>query len=63
VYQEFIRYLGDTDPTTRRVLERILEQEEDHAEELANFLTPMRDEEEGLAKKGTSPQKYQRTVA
>jgi bacterioferritin len=33
-----IRALGTADSTTRRMLERILEAEEEHAEELANML-------------------------
>jgi bacterioferritin len=37
-YTEIIRYVGDRDPTTRRLFEDILEQEEEHADELADFL-------------------------
>ena len=37
-YREFIRYLGDDDPTTRRLIERILEKEEEHADEMADFM-------------------------
>jgi bacterioferritin len=37
-YREFIRYLGDQDPTTRRMLESILAVEEQHADELADLL-------------------------
>jgi len=37
-YTEVIRYIGEKDPTTRRMLEGILEQEEEHADELANML-------------------------
>jgi bacterioferritin len=37
-YAAFIRHLGDSDPTTRRVLERILEQEEEHADDLVDLL-------------------------
>jgi bacterioferritin len=33
-YVEVIRYLGDDDPTTRRMLEGILANEEEHAEDL-----------------------------
>jgi bacterioferritin len=33
-----IRYLGDKDPTSRRMLEEILAVEEEHAEELADLL-------------------------
>lgn len=37
-YREMISYIGDTDPTTRRMLEEILEKEEEHADDLASFL-------------------------
>jgi bacterioferritin len=38
IYSEVIRYLGDADPTTRRMLEHILKQEEEHADDMAKFL-------------------------
>ncbi|MET0591436.1 MAG: ferritin-like domain-containing protein [Polyangiaceae bacterium] len=37
-YAEIIRYIGDTDPTTRRIMEQILAQEEEHADDLADFM-------------------------
>jgi bacterioferritin len=37
-YQEIIRWIGDADPTTRRLMEKILEQEEEHADELNDLL-------------------------
>lgn len=37
-YREFIVYLGDKDPTTRRMLESILAMEEEHADDLADLL-------------------------
>ena len=37
-YTEAIRYIGDKDPTTRRMLEEILAKEEEHADELADLL-------------------------
>ena len=37
-YNEMIRYLEAGDPTTRRMLEGILANEEEHAEELASML-------------------------
>jgi len=37
-YRDFIQYLGDDDPTTRRMLESILAMEEQHADELADLL-------------------------
>ncbi|WP_131767075.1 ferritin-like domain-containing protein [Candidatus Protofrankia californiensis] len=40
-YTEVINWLGDNDPTTRRMFEGILEQEEEHADDLRNFLQKM----------------------
>ena len=37
-YTSIIRFVGEKDPTTRRVFEAILAQEEEHADELADFL-------------------------
>jgi len=37
-YSEIVRYIGDTDPTTRRLMEQILAVEEEHADDLANLL-------------------------
>jgi bacterioferritin len=37
-YSEIVRYLGDSDSSTRRLMEQILEQEEEHADDLADFL-------------------------
>jgi bacterioferritin len=37
-YGSIVRFIGDKDPTTRRMLEGILAQEEEHADELADFL-------------------------
>lgn len=37
-YREAIQYLGDKDPTTRRMLESILAVEEQHADELSDLL-------------------------
>jgi bacterioferritin len=37
-YQEIIRWVGDGDPTTRRLMEKILEQEEEHADDLKDLL-------------------------
>jgi bacterioferritin len=37
-YQEIIRWLGDSDPTTRRLMESILEEEEEHADDLNDLL-------------------------
>lgn len=37
-YRQMIDYIGDNDPTTRRMLEEILAVEEEHADELSDFL-------------------------
>jgi bacterioferritin len=37
-YQEIIRWLGNDDPTTRRLLEGILADEEEHADDLIDLL-------------------------
>ena len=37
-YSEMIRYIGEDDSTTRRMLEGILAKEEEHAEDMANLL-------------------------
>ena len=44
-YREIIRFLGNDDPTTRRMMEEILAMEEEHAEDMATLL-------EELGKKG-----------
>ncbi len=37
-YREMINFVGDKDTTTKRILEQILAQEEDHADEFADML-------------------------
>ncbi len=37
-YRQMIRMIGDKDPTTRRMLEEILAQEEEHADEIKDWL-------------------------
>lgn len=37
-YREMINFIGDRDTTTKRILEGILAQEEEHADELADML-------------------------
>jgi len=41
-YAEVISFIGNDDPTTRRMLEQILADEEEHAEELASLLEGLR---------------------
>lgn len=40
-YNEIIRWLGDKDPVTRRMLEDILASEEEHADDLLNLLSDL----------------------
>lgn len=48
-YKEIIRYLGDNDPTSRRVMEEILAKEEEPAEDLKTLIQSLaRDEEQWL---------------
>lgn len=42
-YSEMIRWLGNDDPTTRRIIEDILKEEEHHADDLAGMLEEMGD--------------------
>lgn len=37
-YREMINYIGDRDTTTKRILEHILAQEEEHADDMADLL-------------------------
>ena len=37
-YGEIVRWLGEKDPTTRRVMESILAKEEEHAEDISSLL-------------------------
>ena len=39
-YGQMIKLIGDKDSTTRRMLESILSQEQEHADELSDWLTP-----------------------
>ena len=41
-YSEMVRYVGEDDPTTRRMLEGILAVEEEHAEDLKTLLDTLR---------------------
>lgn len=40
-YSEMIRYFGDKDPTSRRLMEEILAVEEEHADDMADLLADM----------------------
>jgi bacterioferritin len=41
-YRDFIQFVGDEDPTTRRLVESILAVEEEHADELSDLLQDAR---------------------
>ena len=49
-YRDIIKYLGDQDPTTRRMMEGILAVEEEHADDLADLLVAFPDASEGKTK-------------
>jgi bacterioferritin len=40
-YSEMVRFFGDGDPTSRRMLEEILAKEEEHANDMADLLVKM----------------------
>ena len=44
-YNEILRYLGDDDPTTRTMMERIMANEEEHAKDMKTFLESLGKEE------------------
>ena len=46
-YRDIIEYLGEQDPTTRRMMEGILAVEEEHADDLADLLVAFPDEAKG----------------
>jgi bacterioferritin len=46
-YAEMVRYLGDGDPTTRRLMEEILAKEEEHADDLRTLLERLAAEKTG----------------
>jgi bacterioferritin len=50
-YQEIIRWLGDDDITTRRLMESILDEEERHANDILDLLGSM----DGGSQPGSSP--------
>ena len=49
-YRDIIRFLGDNDPTTRRLIEWILAVEEEHADDLADLLVSFPEGPGGAAK-------------
>ena len=53
-YRGVVQYLGDNDPTTRRMVEGILAVEEQHADELADLLVAFPEESEGKKRSAKS---------
>jgi bacterioferritin len=53
-YREIIQYLGDRDPTTRRMVEEVLAMEEQHADELADLLVAVPEESDGRKRSAKS---------
>jgi bacterioferritin len=57
-YRDMVRYFGDKDPTTRVLLERILAQEEEHANDMHDLLVTH--EGRPMLESRTGPRKVQR---
>jgi len=57
-YREIVQYLGNDDPTTRRLLESILADEEEHAEDLGTLLEELGKKGEPAKKPLASKQKH-----
>jgi bacterioferritin len=51
-YSEMVRYLADSDPTTRRLLESVLAVEEEHAEDMKTLLESIGEGKDGKGKEG-----------
>jgi bacterioferritin len=49
-YRDIIKFLGDQDPTTRRMMEGILAVEEEHADDLADLLVAFPEGSDGAKK-------------
>ncbi len=47
-YGEMIRYIGESDPTSRRLMEEILAKEEEHADDLVKLLAYLEPEEKEI---------------
>lgn len=48
-YSEIIRYLGDNDPTSKRMMEEILAKEEEHADDMKTLFETVGKAEEVMA--------------
>jgi bacterioferritin len=51
-YSEIVRYLGDRDITSRRMMEEILANEEEHADDLQKLLVTLDPTKTGETKSG-----------
>jgi bacterioferritin len=51
-YLEMIRFFGENDPTSRRLMEEVLQQEEEHADDMATLLETL-DPRESTSSGGT----------
>jgi bacterioferritin len=49
-YLEMVRFFGDNDPTSRRLMEEVLQQEEEHADDMATLLETLDPREPGDGK-------------
>ena len=52
-YADIIRYLGEEDPTSRRMMEEILAKEEEHAEDLKTLIDNIAGDESLRPSQGT----------
>jgi bacterioferritin len=53
-YREIIQYLGERDPTSRRMMEGILAKEEEHADDLADLLVAFPEDSKGTGRAAQS---------
>jgi len=51
-YTEMVRWFGDRDPTSRRMMEEILAKEEEHADDMATLLETLDPRDPGEGAKG-----------
>lgn len=56
-YSEIIRYIGENDPTSRRVMEEILAKEEEHAEDMKTLIQNFTAEERGDQEESSLPRR------
>jgi bacterioferritin len=54
-YRAIVEYIGSDDPTTRRIMEEVLAQEEEHAEDMASLLAQLGEKGEPARPATTQP--------